>query len=582
MQQIARMGIRLIAMITLLMSLGAALPAGAGPPAGPQAAESQIGPVAAIGLDALGNGWAWAAPKPQTFATSFFLRIENGAWRIALDSTSAPAVLPASTHVQSIAVTAQGDEGWATGVVDKTPTLWHLQKGAWHIAKSSTPATLLWENVTISADGSDGWLAGIDNKSLESKLLRLRNGSWDYVPEPATGGIYVVAISPDAKTTWAEGFDDANAVHAAWRWDGKRWIEENGEAIPVTHTPNQIAVDNTGKGWVASMHFRRIVAASLLTRLAPGQAPDQRELPIPVPNPDTNLVLEGVAVDAAGTGWAVGEFPLGTKDEPPLQEELYQPVLVRLRGDTATPVAPASAGVPDGNFALTTIAISPAGGHAWLGFQDGFGQGYLIELHDPWTHAAPPAAALLPGATHCFAEVPYCLRGVFARYWEQHGGLDQFGFPITPEVQEKQGTKTYTVQYTQRARLEYHPENQAPYDVLLGLLGNALVDPRQSEPPFQNAPRLTTSGVQWFPQTQHNVGAPFLAYWNAQGGLPVFGLPRSEAFIEQNAADGKPYLVQYFERNRLEYHPENKGTKFEFLLGLLGAEQFKQTYGYVP
>jgi len=40
--------------------------------------------------------------------------------------------------------------------------------------------------------------------------------------------------------------------------------------------------------------------------------------------------------------------------------------------------------------------------------------------------------------------------------------------------------------------------------------------------------------------------------------------------------------VQYFERNRLEYHPENQGTKFEYLLGLLGAEQFKQTYGYVP
>jgi hypothetical protein len=138
------------------------------------------------------------------------------------------------------------------------------------------------------------------------------------------------------------------------------------------------------------------------------------------------------------------------------------------------------------------------------------------------------------------------------------------------------------VQYTQRARLEYHPENQPPYDVLLGLLGNTLADPRQAEAPFKPATRVVSFDVQWFPQTQHNLGPPFLAYWTGHGGLPVFGLPRSEAFDEQNSADGNTYQVQYFERNRLEYHPENKGTRFEFLLGLLGVEQFAQTYGYTP
>jgi hypothetical protein len=30
------------------------------------------------------------------------------------------------------------------------------------------------------------------------------------------------------------------------------------------------------------------------------------------------------------------------------------------------------------------------------------------------------------------------------------------------------------VQYFERARFEYHPENQPPYDVLLGLLGRQL------------------------------------------------------------------------------------------------------------
>ena len=46
--------------------------------------------------------------------------------------------------------------------------------------------------------------------------------------------------------------------------------------------------------------------------------------------------------------------------------------------------------------------------------------------------------------------------------------------------------------------------------------------------------------------------------------------------------DGKTYLVQYFERNRLEYHPENKGTPYEVLLGLLGVQTYQARYGARP
>ena len=118
--------------------------------------------------------------------------------------------------------------------------------------------------------------------------------------------------------------------------------------------------------------------------------------------------------------------------------------------------------------------------------------------------------------------------------------------------------------------------------MLLGLLGNHLVERRLSEAPFQARPAVTSFDVRWFKETGHNVGPPFLAYWTEHGGLPVFGLPRSEAFTEVNAADGQPYLVQYFERNRLEYHPENRGTPFEMLLGLLGVEEFARIYEYTP
>ena len=43
--------------------------------------------------------------------------------------------------------------------------------------------------------------------------------------------------------------------------------------------------------------------------------------------------------------------------------------------------------------------------------------------------------------------------------------------------------------------------------------------------------------------------------------------------METNNYDGKTYLVQYFERQRFEYHPEYKGTRYEMLLERLGAEQ---------
>jgi plastocyanin len=63
--------------------------------------------------------------------------------------------------------------------------------------------------------------------------------------------------------------------------------------------------------------------------------------------------------------------------------------------------------------------------------------------------------------------------GKFRAYWEKNGGLAQQGYPISEEFQEKSELdgRTYTVQYFERAVFEMHPENAAPYDVLLSQLG---------------------------------------------------------------------------------------------------------------
>jgi subtilisin family serine protease len=79
-------------------------------------------------------------------------------------------------------------------------------------------------------------------------------------------------------------------------------------------------------------------------------------------------------------------------------------------------------------------------------------------------------------------------------------------------------------------------------------------------------------GRLYFPETGHTLNGGFRAFWEENGGLAVFGFPISEEFREVNASDGRTYTVQYFERNRFEYHPENKGTPYEVQLGLLGSQ----------
>jgi hypothetical protein len=54
--------------------------------------------------------------------------------------------------------------------------------------------------------------------------------------------------------------------------------------------------------------------------------------------------------------------------------------------------------------------------------------------------------------------------------------------------------------------------------------------------------------------------------------LPVFGHPLSDAFEERNDDTGETYLVQYFERTRMEHHPDASGSDYEVMLGRMGVE----------
>ncbi|HET9015645.1 MAG TPA: hypothetical protein VFN57_08610, partial [Thermomicrobiaceae bacterium] len=131
--------------------------------------------------------------------------------------------------------------------------------------------------------------------------------------------------------------------------------------------------------------------------------------------------------------------------------------------------------------------------------------------------------------------------------------------------------KTYPTQYFERARFEHHLEFQGtPYEVELGLLGRYVTRNRTFQtfgPPAQP----TGPNRVYFPQTQEYLAYGFLTYWQQHGGLAMFGYPISPEIQEVNPADGQTYTVQYFERARFEYHPNNPPA-YQVELGLLGNQ----------
>jgi hypothetical protein len=185
--------------------------------------------------------------------------------------------------------------------------------------------------------------------------------------------------------------------------------------------------------------------------------------------------------------------------------------------------------------------------------------------------AAAPARAAQQGE-RCFPETGMCIAGPIRAYWEQNGGLQTFGYPITAErIETVEGSWTGPVQWFERDRLEDH--SAQGQGVLAGRLG-ALYLELQGRPwaPGGEAPPTRAGGpCRFFAQTGYNIcNLHFRAYWEQHGGLERFGYPITPAFEEQ--IEGKLYTVQYFERRRMEYHPELAGTPYEVLLGLLGHD----------
>ena len=173
----------------------------------------------------------------------------------------------------------------------------------------------------------------------------------------------------------------------------------------------------------------------------------------------------------------------------------------------------------------------------------------------PQSPPAPDAPRVGAAAIRYFPETGHSLGGNFRDFFETYGGLDAFGFPRTEPVLEN----GLLVQYFQRARMEWHPEvNQ----VQLSLLGSILTQGRTFPivPPAADG-----TDLHYFPETGHTVHHAFLAYFNARGGLDHFGYPISEETVEGG------FTVQYFQRARMEWHPE-LAPAYSTSLALLGDQ----------
>jgi hypothetical protein len=187
------------------------------------------------------------------------------------------------------------------------------------------------------------------------------------------------------------------------------------------------------------------------------------------------------------------------------------------------------------------------------------------------TSGAARAAGLTTPKIY-FSETGHHLTGQFLNTWQANGGLMTFGYPITEPIQQD----GMTVQYFERARFEEHADAAGTrWEVQATLLGTWAAHDLLNDTAFKALPADTGTGGDpgrmFFPETGHSLAYGFKDYWEQHGGLYVYGYPISEEFQEKNPDTGQVYTVQYFERARFEYHPENRGTQFEVLLGRLGA-----------
>lgn len=168
----------------------------------------------------------------------------------------------------------------------------------------------------------------------------------------------------------------------------------------------------------------------------------------------------------------------------------------------------------------------------------------------------------------CFAETGACIRGPILEYWQQYGGLETFGYPLT-DLRTEIAADGWTVptQWFQRARLE----DRGVYGVVRAFLGSERLQQLGHniwEPANRAAAPLPD--CEYIEATHQNICEPFLSYWRNRGGGDHFGLPLTAPRTERVGTWEGP--VQYFEYARMQHMRDRPANGSEVLLSDLGYE----------
>jgi hypothetical protein len=155
----------------------------------------------------------------------------------------------------------------------------------------------------------------------------------------------------------------------------------------------------------------------------------------------------------------------------------------------------------------------------------------------------PPPPLSFP-ERHYFAQTDQTVQGEFYYFYQKYGGVESLGYPLTAEMM----VDGWRVQYFERGRLEYHPENDPRYRVTVGWLGD-LLNRRRPPLPAEAIPPAHLADRHYFPETGHTLSGDFLRYYRQHGGSVRFGLPISEPFL----LEGR--LSQDFQSARFYWNP---------------------------
>ena len=191
--------------------------------------------------------------------------------------------------------------------------------------------------------------------------------------------------------------------------------------------------------------------------------------------------------------------------------------------------------------------------------------------------ADPPAAGARVEVCPAYPLPGARVAGDFAQHYTTLGGgaarpsgdaLAVLGAPLGPVVREPGGDcrGLVDVLYTERQRLELHPEADWPYRVVGTQIGVEVYKRKHPSAAIERRNSLEGDAIG---------DERFRRFFETYGGLPVFGYPISSLLSEADEATGQTRTVQYFERARFELAPgapADAPLLEQVRLGALGRE----------